>query len=258
MKTRHIIILIWSLVVVACGDFWTVDTEEATLGRTMSLSRRVVTIMQGERYAIPVRFMPDTLVNKTIFWEIEDDEIATFADDTLVALSPGLTRAFATSTVDRLTDTCWVQVMPHMEISYGDFRYDMMLYASVTLHGRPLTIENADSVVVGAYVGEQLRGIGSMFRERGIDYMAMRIGANRPSGDPIRLRCYYRGKALAEWFPVTLRFDGETHGTLSQLIPLVIDDDAEVFEPDIDPVDVNPEIDVPDTIKWDVTNPAES
>ena len=253
MKIRHIIILLWSLTVVACGDFWTFDTDDATTGTQMKLDRRVVTIMEGERYTIPVTFSPDSLVNKTIYWETEDDEIATFADDTLVALSPGMTRAIAMSTVDRLSDTCWVQVMPRMEMSYGNFEYDMMLYASVTLHGRALTIDNADSVVVGAYAGEQLRGIGQMHREYGIDYLAMRIGSNRPEGDRIRLRCYYRGRALAEWFPDTLRFNGETLGTLSKLVPLVIDDDADVYEPDVDADDDNPIIEVPDSVNWVVT-----
>ena len=238
------------LFLSACGDFWTIDTDYAVSGVQMKLDRRVVTIMEGERYAIPVTFSPDSLVNKTVFWEIENDAVATFADDTLVALSPGLTRAFATSTADRLTDTCWVQVMPRMEMSYGNFEYDMMLYASVTLHGRALTIDNADSVVVGAYAGEQLRGIGQMHREYGIDYLAMRIGSNRPEGDRIRLRCYYRGRALAEWFPDTLRFNGETLGTLSKLVPLVIDDDADVYEPDVDADDDNPIIEVPDSVNW--------
>lgn len=224
MKIRHIIILLWSLAVVACGDFWTLDTDDVAKGSEMQLTRRTVTIMQGDQYAIPVRFSPDSLVNnKTIYWETEDSEIAIFRDDTLVALSPGLTRAIATSTVDRLTDTCEVRVIPRIEVEYGEFMYDMMVYASVTLHGRPLTVENADSVIVGAYVGEQLRGIGQMHRERDIDYMALRIGSYRPSGERVRLRCYYRGQALLEWFPDTLAFDGETHGTLSDLLPLVIE-----------------------------------
>ena len=254
-RGRGRVFLVYLLLLSSCGDFWTVDTDMATQGAQMQLSRRVVTIMEGERYAIPVTFTPDSLVNKTVYWEIEDDEIATFTDDTLVALSPGLTRAIATSTVDRLSDTCWVKVMPRMEMSYGNFQYEMMLYASVTLHGRALTIDNADSVVVGAYVGEQLRGVGQMRREHNIDYLAMRIGSNRPEGDRIRLRCYYRGRALAEWFPDTLRFNGEALGTLSQLVPLVIDDDADVYQPDINSSDTNHEIEVPDTVKWVVDPP---
>ncbi len=242
------------LLLSSCGEFWTVDTDNATKGVEMQLDRRVVTIMEGERYAIPVTFSPDSLVNKTIFWEIENNEIAVFRNDTLIALTPGLTRAIATSTVDRLSDTCWVKVMPRMEIAYGFFEYDMMLYASVTLHGRALTIENADSFLVGAYVGEQLRGIGQVRRQHDIDYLVMRIGAHRPEGDRIRLRCYYRGRALAEWFPDTLRFNGETLGTLSQLVPLVLDDNADVYLPDVESIDNFPTIDVPDTVKWVVTD----
>jgi hypothetical protein len=125
----------------------------------------------------------------------------------------------------------------------------MMLYANVTLHGKPLTVANQEDVIIAAYVGKDLRGIGQMRQSHGIDYFQMRIGAYRPAGDNIRLRCYYRGKALAEWFPQTLTFDGEAHGTLSALLPLTLDDGAEVYEPAVDPVeDENPYIVVPDTI----------
>ena len=163
----------------------------------------------------------------------------------------------ATSAVNLLTDTCWVQVLPNPEMDWGDFPYEMLLYASVTLHGTPLTIENQNDVIIAAYVGDDLRGVGQIRQAHGIDYFVMRIGAYRPSGDYIRLRCYYRGKALAEWFPQVRPFDGEAHGTLSNLFPLTLDDNAEVYKPDVDeePVeDDNPYIVIPDTIVWVVTD----
>ncbi len=230
------LIVYWFLVVglTSCGDFWTMDTADVENDTHMGIVPQVVTILEGEQYAIPVWFAPDTLVNKTIYWETEDTDIATFRDDTLLAITPGLTRAIATSTIDRLTDTCWVQVMPHPEMDWGDFPYEMMLYASVTLHGRSLTIQNQDSVIIAAYVDNDLRGVGQMREAHGREYFIMRIGAYRPAGDVVRLRCYYRGRALAEWFPQELTFDGEAHGTLSGLFPLVINDGAEVYQPNID------------------------
>jgi hypothetical protein len=226
--------LIFTLTLYSCGDFWTADTANISDGRQMGLERYVVTILEGEQYAIPVWFTPDSLYNATVYWETEDDDIATFHNDTLLALTPGLTRVFATSTIDRLSDTCWVQVLPHPQMDWGDFPYEMMLYASVSLHGRPLTVENQDSVIIAAYVDDDLRGVGQMREAKGREYFVMRIGAYRPSGDQLRLRCYYRGRALAEWFPQVLSFDGEALGTLSNLFPLVIDNSAEVYQPDID------------------------
>ena len=229
----NFIILIWALALAGCGDIFTDENVTLTDGTTMDLTRRVVTIMEGERYVIPVTFTPATQSNTAVWWDIEDNAIATFQNDTLYALSPGLTRVMATSAVTMLSDTCWVEVLARPEMDWGEFPYEMMLYANVTLHGKPLTVANQEDVIIS----------------HGLDYFQMRIGAYRPSGDNIRLRCYYRGKALAEWFPQTLTFDGEAHGTLSALLPLTIDDGAEVYEPAVDPVeDENPYIVVPDTI----------
>ena len=233
-----------SMALVSCGDFWSIDTADLSNDTNMALTRRIITIMEGERYAIPVQFSPDTLVNRTIFWDSEDDHIATFRND-----SPGLTRIVATSAVHLQSDTCWVQVLPTPEMDWGDFPYEMLLYASVTLHGTPLTVANQDSVVIAAYADKDLRGVGQVRHAHGIDYFVMRIGAYRPSGDTLRLRCYYRGKALAEWFPQTLTFDGNALGTLSNLYPLTLNEGAEVYLPEIEePEGTNPYIVVPDTI----------
>lgn len=244
----NFLILTLALALTSCGDIFTDENVTLADGTTMDLTRRVVTIMEGERYVIPVQFTP-AQSNTAVWWDIEDDAVATFQNDTLCALSPGLTRAVATSAVTMLSDTCWVEVLPRPEIDWGDFPYEMLLYANVTLHGKPLTVAGQDSVIIAAYVGNDLRGVGQMRQSHGIEYLQMRIGAYRPAGDVIRLRCYYRGKALAEWFPLTLTFDGEAHGTLSALLPLTLDDGAEVYQPDVDPVeDDNPYIVMPDTI----------
>lgn len=246
----NFIILTLALALAGCGDIFTDENVTLTDGTTMDLTRRVVTIMEGERYVIPVTFTPATQSNTAVWWDIEDNAIATFQNDTLYALSPGLTRVMATSAVTMLSDTCWVEVLARPEMDWGDFPYEMMLYANVTLHGTPLTVANQEDVIIAAYVDKDLRGIGQMRQNHGIDYFQMRIGAYRPAGDTVRLRCYYRGKALAEWFPQTLTFDGEAHGTLSALLPLTIDDGAEVYEPVLDDSveDENPYIVVPDTI----------
>lgn len=253
MARRYLSFIIFHLslsaALVSCGDFWTADTANIADGRQMGLGRRVVTIVEGERYAIPVWFTPDTLYNPTVYWETEDDDIAAFDNDTLIALTPGVTRAIATSTIDRLSDTCWVQVLPRPEVDWGNFPYEMMLYASVTIHGTPLTPANQDSVIIAAYVDRDLRGVGQLRQSHGIDYLQMRIGSYRQRGDTVRLRCYYRGEARADWFPDAIVFDGEALGTLSDLYPLVIDSSSMPYEPDIeDFTDENPIYEDPDTV----------
>ena len=236
----------------SCGDFWESESADMSNAMRMTLGRRVVTLVEGDRYCIPVNFTPDSLLNNTVYWESLDDSVVTFVDDTLVALTPGLTRVVAFTTIDRLRDTCWVQVMPPMQMRYGTYPYEMMVYASVNIHGKPLTVANAADVTIGAYVDNELRGIGVMRQSHGIDYLSLRVESPFAYGEQVRLRCYYTGKALVELFPDVLTFTGDSYGTLSDLYPLILDDKAETYEPDI--ADYLPDviIESPDTLVIDL------
>ena len=123
--------------------------------------------------------------------------------------------------------------MPQMYEAPDNYPYDMVIYASVNVHGTMLTKENCDSVIIGAYVNEELRGIGQMERRHDVDYMVIRVWSPYRKGDQVELRCYFRGQARAELFSDTFTFDGEMHGTLSNLYPLVLDDTAEEYMPTI-------------------------
>ena len=241
-----------ALMLGACGDFYEFGTSEPVTAGQMTLTRRLIPLVVGDRYAIPVSFSPAELSNNAVYWHSEDDDIATFERDTLVALSEGLTRAVAFTTIDRLRDTCWVYVMPEMYVAPGNYPYDMVIYASVDIHGTRLTTDNCAPYVVGAFVGDELRGLGHMKRRSGIDYMELRVWSPYSYGDAVRLRCYYRGEARAELFPDEIIFDGEMHGELSHLYPLVLDDSAEEYQPDVLGGDDNPIIEVPDTTVVDI------
>ena len=216
----------------ACGEFYEFNTSEPVTAGAMTLPRRVVSLVVGEHYAIPVEFSPVELSNNAVFWLSEDDEIATFRNDTLVAVAEGLTRAFAFTTIDRLRDTCWVNVMPAMYMPPSSYPYDMVVYGFVDIHGLRLTQDNCEPYIIAAYVGNELRGIGQMKRRAGIDYMELRVWSPYSYGEEVRLRCYYRGQARAELFPDMIVFDGEMHGELTNLYPLVLGDDAEEYVPD--------------------------
>jgi hypothetical protein len=64
---------------------------------------------------------------------------------------------------------------------------------------------------------------------QGKPYMELRIWSPFEWGDNIDLLCIYRGKARIELFDDIFVFDGETHGTLSNLYPLVIDENSEEY-----------------------------
>lgn len=231
---RHLLygiaVLLGAALATACGDYF----EGVTTAGEMQLTRKVIPLIEGDRYSIPVTFSPVELSNNTVYWLTEDNTVARFVNDTLVALSEGQTLAYAWSSIDLLRDTAIVVVLPGMYEAPADYPYDMVIYASVMIHGTPLTPDNADQYAVGAYVGEELRGLGQMQRHHDVDYMVIRVWSPFERGERVTLRCYYRGQARAELFPDVFTFDGERHGTLSQLYPLVLDDDAEEYMPEID------------------------
>jgi len=245
----HAFVLLLILFSTACGDFWELDSSQMTTAQQMAIDRRVLTLPIGDSCTVPVSFTPDSLHNNTIYWETLDTTVAVFVDDTLIAVREGVTQVVAFTTVDRLRDTCWVQVVGPLSYNYGRYPYDMLLYASVDVHGRHLTVDNSDSIIVGAFVGDELRGIGQMKRAHDIDYMALRIESPLSYGESLLLRCYHRGQAYFEIFPDTITFTGESMGTLSKLYPLVLDESAQAYEPDISVYTGDDIIIVPDTFK---------
>ena len=238
--------LIALFLLTACGDFWESGSVEMLKSQQMHLRRDVITIVQGDSYCLPVSFTPDSLFNQAVFWQSLDTTVCTFVNDTLHALSPGITQVVATATIHQFSDTCYVQVLPPMQATPGRYPYDMILYASVNVHGNPLAIENSDSFLIAAYAGEELRATGRMMQHHDIPYMMMRIESPFSYGEAITLRCYFVGEARFELFPDTLVFTGETCGTLSSLYPLTLDQHAEVYQPVINGDEV---IVVPDTVE---------
>ena len=229
------LLLLWlslSGLLTACGDFLEIPTADLNGSRSMSVDRRTVTIAVGDSYVIPVSFAPDEESNQAVFWQSDDETVATFEDNTLVGVSQGLTQVIAISAVDRLRDTCWVRVLPDFGASRFDFPYDMVIYASVTVHGTQLTTDNAQPYIIGAYADEELRGLGQMKHDLDRDYMVLRVWSPLPSGEEISLRCYYRGQGRMEMTGLPIVFDGEMHGSPTNPYPIVFDDDSPEYEPD--------------------------
>ena len=213
----------------ACGDYW--EAGDPTAAGNMTLERRVVNLVVGDRYKIPVVFFPDKTANKELWWRTGNEQIARFSNDSIVAYSEGTTLAYATSVSDRRTDSCLVNVLPMMYDNPYLYPYDMVVYADVTVHGKKYTKADEDSLIICAYHYDELRGIGKMRRWKDIDYMEIRIWNPFRNLGRIALRCYYRGKALIEQHPSIIEFDGRARGTLSDLIPLDFDDSAMEYIP---------------------------
>ena len=246
---RRLSIIALCAVLASCGEFFDFETQALLDGGEMHLGRKVVTISVGDRYAIPVTFTPKELSNTGVFWLLDNDSVARFDNDTLVALAEGHTQAIAFSSIDRLRDTCTVVVIPRFYVAPDTYPYDMVIYASVNIHGMPLTLNNSAQYAIGAYVGDELRGLGQIERRADTDYLVLRVWSPYPQGEQVQLRCYFRGEARCELFADEFTFDGERHGSLNSLYPLILGEDAQEYLPDIDFGDDNPIIEDPDTIQ---------
>ena len=215
------ILLMAAVLLSSCGEFFEFDPGDAVPAAEMTLARHEVSIMQGDRYAIPAIFEPDTLSNNAVYWESEDTEIAAFVNDTLEAREVGTTIVRAISVSSQIEDSCVVNVIPRWQgVDRSSYPYDMIIYADVTVHG-----QKPDSTMTfSAFCNREVRGMGEFRKHEGISYMVFRIWSPFEYGDQIRIGCYHQGQALIEYFPEVFTFDGEAHGTLSDLYPLEIED----------------------------------
>ena len=214
------LVLAAALLTASCGEFF--EPSEATLPTTMTLSNHDVTVMEGDTCVIRPLFTPDSISNSAVFWMTLDQEVARFVSpDTLLAVYQGITEAVAIPVIDyRKTDTCRVTVIPRWQIT-ANFNYpeDMVVYADIRVHGQPVN----DDMLIGAFCGDELRGVGQTIERQGVRYTLIRVwGPYAMSNETIVFRCYDRRRYTLEEFDEALDFDGEAHGTLSNLFKLTI------------------------------------
>ena len=160
---------LFALLLFGCGDFW--EASEPQSAGTMTLQRDTIDLMVGDSFKIPVVFSPDSLSNQTVWWSIDGDEIIALHNDTVVAVEPGTTLVTATSVSDRLTSSCVVNIWPRWYDILHKYPYDMVIYANITIDGEPL----GDDVYVGAFIGDELRGVAKKLEWNGHPYTLIRV-----------------------------------------------------------------------------------
>jgi hypothetical protein len=201
---------------MSCGEL--VDSDSMLIPSSMTISRKHVYIMQGDSLQLQAEFVPDTVSNKSVFWFSKNNDVAEVRDGMIKAKVAGETQAFAVSVLGPLTDSCMISVIPTWYMNPYDYQYDMVIYAHVSVNGEELN----DRMVIGAFCGEELRGVGVICESHDIKYLTLRIYSPKPSGEIITLRCYHHDTVKFENFTNTYTFDGGAHGSLSRLEELVI------------------------------------
>lgn len=225
------------LTMTGCGDLF--SFEPTVSPYSMQLDHHTYYLMVGDSGRLYPLFTPDTISNMTLYWMSDKPFIATFADNYLIGVSPGVTTVTGVSIEYQIYDTCRVYVMAPWAVDTDDgWPFDMVVYADVTVGGQPL----APYQDVAAFCGNEVRGVGERMEQQGVSYVRFRIFSRynpEPPFDPdvhpqdplypyepeeqpeaFVFRLYDHHTLELTELHDTLRFDGETHGSPSQPYPI--------------------------------------
>ena len=231
-------LLIVAFALVSCGDLFEFEGETSDLNK-ITLDRHTLYMMAGDTYQFSVSFEPDTLRNKSVYWMSNNVSVASFENGVLVATGEGETTVTGISIEHQCVDTC------HVVVSYGWYMpenyypFDMVVNADITVNGHSLS----ENMQVGAFVGNELRGIGVQRNFFGVIYTELRVYSplnpftpytDFNKQDPlypydeelepekIVIRAYDRDTRSMYESPDTITFDGMTHGYPSSLYSVVL------------------------------------
>jgi len=208
----------------SCGLIDMDTDENVQQAYEMSLGRDTVYAMVGDSFMVKPVFTPEIVSNVEIFWFADYDSIIRVINDTIVAVGEGKSFLHGISVQDVKEDSTLVIVMPEWTYQPYNWPYETVVYANVRLNGEPLPAY----MKVAAFVGDECRGIGEKKNWNGISYTQFRIGSEMfsypdPTSDDIyinetiRFVLYDPETHMLSELDETMTFDGETHGTISNL-----------------------------------------
>ncbi|MBQ9559353.1 MAG: hypothetical protein IJV08_05150 [Bacteroidaceae bacterium] len=237
---RWVFCLLLCLSVTSCG-FFDLDEVGAETAAKMTLEQDTLYVMQGDTFSIRPVFDPDTVnITDLYFLPVNNEVLAVRGVDMLEAVGEGATKVYITSVSARLIDSCMVYVSAPWDIRLRVWPYETVFYTHITVNGQPLT----EDMEVAAFVGNECRALGQAMTSQGISYIRFRVGSdilydNQPDIDDglggeeedakegtddnlprISFRCYDHRHRKLYTTPVHGTFDGEAHGTLSELFEI--------------------------------------
>ena len=203
------------LLLGSCGEIF--ENPPVIEAKKMHLDRKYVVIMKEDTCRLNMVFTPDTVTIESAFWTAENSCVKVSENGLVTAVEIGETKVSAISVTSRLEDSCRVKVVPKWDLNACDYLYDMVVYANVTVDG----VSQPEDIRVAAICNDRIRGEGEVMEHNGQKYTRIRIYSNTEYGDKIEFYCYNSKRNIYyHKFPYEVVFDGETHGTLSDLIEL--------------------------------------
>lgn len=224
-KVKSFSVMLLSLLALTSCGLMEMDEQVEFPVTELTLDRDTVCVMVGDRFALTPVIKPDSVTVDDVFWLSSNERVVGVEDNVFTAKTAGWALVRAISVSQQLEDSCWVEVMPRWEDNRYEYPHEMMVYADVTVDGQPF---DPETMMLGAFVEDQLRGIGVLKESNGIRYVSFRVGSDMmeyntdPDGynETIRFRVYLKRQLRYKEFPQTIEFDGQTHGTLNRLFEL--------------------------------------
>lgn len=213
------------LILSSCGLMELDESELAAM--RMQLDRRdTLYVMVGDTFQLHPTFTPDSATMQQVLWLSSDNQVVYPTNNSFAAVGEGWAKIKALSVAWQLEDSCMVRVMPLWGQVMQQYPYEMIVYARIMVHGKPY---DPETMRVAAFVGEEMRGEGELMTHFGVSYVRFRVGSDvnytgntDDYGETVTFRVYHQREFRCEEFPVTIDFDGESHGSLSSLFDLVL------------------------------------
>lgn len=209
----------------SCG-LMEMDDEFAMNVMEMHLDRDTLYAMKGETFALSPVFTPDGVALNDIYWTIDDEAVISIDNNVFTAVDEGWTTIHGMSVMNQVEDSCHVCVLSDWEHEVPTFPYETVFYADVKVGGMDF---NPNDMVLGAFIDDDLCGVGKMYEAHGVKYMQIRVGSEflDDSGSTTQSICFMlynrRMHTCSTFVTEELEFDGNTHGTLSNLFSLRMD-----------------------------------
>ncbi len=221
LRLKHLMACLLLLLMTSCGEVFELEFEnpEVILPMQMHLSTNNLYMMAGDTCSLYPVWSPDSITGLGVYWESSNPEVAVVENGLITAVGNGSAVIRAISVSELVADSCYINVFKTWEVIPRHYQYDMVVYAQVTVEGESLS----DDMEISAMCGGEVRGKGVIRTENGITYLELRIYSNEPSGEQIDFYCHHKKRERTMKFPQTITFDGEAHGTLTNLYPLTIE-----------------------------------
>ena len=239
---RHISSLIhalkgtlWAVVIIlattSCGllDFnLGIEGEEGSEVYEKDLlcfSKDIFYVMEGDTFQLAALNQKGAAFPDAVFWSTLDDSVATVIDNVFYALSEGETTVTALSVTDLQRVQGTIAVLPLWKHP-GRQPFETVILADIDVNGRPY---DPATMKVCAMLGGRCCALGELCETAGHRYTRFRVSSEMvpPEGDDdyfqdIRFAVYIPKEYDFDYFDQTIPYDGETHGTLTNPVPLTI------------------------------------